>query len=294
MILWVAFQKKQLSCHVIIVGNLGNTGANSSVGGLWAQVLCELSPAGQCLAQHSLQLLLPLKVPVKLLVKPIYFGPAKNLFCLVLLKSCKIFCLRWNFWKIVAHLTSIKNSYIHWSLETKAFCYTYSLSNTYWDVLSCDWQDDLNQYLSISRRLILRKSTAVLPTASAEERCSLLQWHERTAWAGYVGSCRAGPSGSHKPCRCCCCRGCLPWARMMQGSSLGPLASAAANHAATVFIQYLGILFKIISVLSQQEAHECMIQSFDFCFFGRPAPSISLWSHRRLHAHNNKDVSAQV
>lgn len=222
------------------------------------------------------------------------FWPSQNLFCLVLLKSCKIFCLRWNFWKIVAHLTSIKNSYIHWSLETKAFCYTYSLSNTYWDVLSCDWQDDLNQYLSISRRLILRKSTAVLPTASAEERCSLLQWHERTAWAGYVGSCRAGPSGSHKPCRCCCCRGCLPWARMMQGSSLGPLASAAANHAATVFIQYLGILFKIISVLSQQEAHECMIQSFDFCFFGRPVPSISLWSHRRLHAHNNKDVSAQV
>lgn len=38
------------------------------------------------------------------------------------------------------------------------------------------------------------------------------------------------------------------------------------------------ILFKIISLLSQWEALECMIQSFDFLFCGRPMPSTCLWS----------------
>lgn len=69
-------------------------------------------------------------------------------------------------------------------------------------------------------------------------------------------------------------------------------ASAAGIHAAVVFVQYLGILFKIISVLSQWEALEYMIQSFDFLFCGRPVPSTSLWS-RGGYTHSTTEMCWQ-
>lgn len=78
----------------------------------------------------------------------------------------------------------------------------------------------------------------------------------------------------------------LPWSQTQHCAKPGPelgnspgAPSFCFHHPCCCGVYSIPrILFKIISLPTQWEALECMIQNFDFVFCGRPVPSTCLWS----------------